>query len=92
MTTYLDGLVDQTRTISTPYRVWHSRNSTMYYYEADTPEEGSDLINHLIQQDLSDPAVVMNAFGLEERDGTDWCEWYNEHGEDIHEAFGDDDA
>ena len=74
------------------YRVWNAINPTgnMDFYSVENPEEAYRLIQELRQEQVSDPSVFMNAFGLEERNDLDiYYEWYsdidNENIEDTEE-------
>lgn len=66
------------------YRVWHCVNfpSTPRYYNVNTPEEGAMKINNLSKRDIR-KNVFSNAFGLEVFEDGEWCEWYDEDGNDI---------
>ena len=80
------------------YRVWNAINppgnkdwcclythcSRMHYYSVENPEEAYRLIKELIQEQLQDPEIFANAFGLEELEEGEYFEWYSEiDGEDI---------
>jgi hypothetical protein len=63
------------------YRVWNAINppGNMDYYSVENPEEACRLIQELIQEQVSDPSVFMNAFGLEELEADgEYHEWYSE--------------
>ena len=68
------------------YRVWNAINppGNMDYYSVENPEEAYRLIKELIQEQLQDPEIFANAFGLEELEEGEYFEWYSEiDGEDI---------
>lgn len=75
------------------YAVWNSltRNGINHIvrYGVGSPRGGAALIDELVQEQLADPTVAMNAFGLEALgDNGEWCEWYDEEGRDVDHAFG----
>lgn len=79
-----------------PYRVWSAINppGNMDFYAVENPEEAYHLIARLTEEQMSDPTISRNAFGLEELEGggngAEYYEWYNDDGEDIDTtgAFG----
>lgn len=78
-------------------RVWHIRNGSValgHQIEVESPIQAIALIEQWADEDLKNPNVEFNAFGLEVYDDTDlpeedkgteagWSEWYNSDGEDI---------
>ncbi len=58
-----------------------------------TPEEAINILSAAIATDLKDESVWSNAFGLEKYEdvgnegGPEWCEWYNDEGQDIMEIM-----
>ena len=60
-------------------RVWHAQNppNYMHFYRVNSPKEGLSLIDELAEEDLGNPSVEVNAFGLEYYDEVDkeWYEW-----------------
>ena len=71
------------------YLVWASVNGEEETtYAIESPEEGAKLIDELAREQLQDPNVIWNAFGLQvlEDDG-EYHEWYNERCDAITEAF-----
>ena len=81
-----------------PYRVWNAINppGNMDFYAVASPEEAYHLIARLTEDQMSDPTISCNAFGLEELEDVGneakYYEWYNDDwdGEDIAktDAFG----
>jgi hypothetical protein len=83
--------------------VWNSINppTHMRYYRVGTPNEGAQVIGHLAAEQLKDDKIHSNAFGLMRSepkvveaggdltrvDGLEWCEWYDDEGRDVDEAF-----
>lgn len=67
--------------------VWHIRNvpNEPQVHPVLSADEGAELITRLADEDLKNPRVTDNAFGLVEWDGEEWTEWYSPDGEDIHE-------
>jgi hypothetical protein len=69
------------------FRVWQVQNppSPARHFAVKTPLEGILKINELVGEDLKDPCVEANAFGLEVFiDGEfGWEEWYSEDVDDI---------
>ena len=61
-------------------RVWAIRNipGEAEYFPVEQPGEG--VAQTLILEDLANPFVTSNAFGMEEFDGGEWTEWYDEQG------------
>lgn len=72
-------------------RVWNIINppNEPNYHSVLAPRKGRDLIDLMAKQQLRIPAIVSNAFGLEVFEDGEWCEWYNESGDDIGSAFED---
>lgn len=80
-------------------RVYHIQNGNMaHQIEVETPMQAISLIEQWADEDLHNPNISFNAFGLEEYDdtnlpdvltGTDegWSEWYNSDGQDIIEIL-----
>ena len=80
-------------------RVYHLQSGNMaHQIEVETPQQAIALINQWADEDLHNPNVSFNAFGLEEYDDTDlpegdkgtdagWSEWYNSEGQDIIEIM-----
>jgi len=73
-------------------RVWNVINppNKPCYFPVATPEEGNEVITRRAKHQLKNPSIVSNAFGLEVYEHGEWCEWYNEFGEDINELFDED--
>lgn len=73
-------------------RMWNIINppNKPCYFPVATPEEAHTLIDQRAKMQLSDCMIVSNAFGLEVFEDGEWCEWYNEFGEDIDSAFEED--
>lgn len=69
--------------VASKLRAWHGSNLQTLRQEVATPEDAVRVLDHWAARDLRNPHVVWNAQGLEEWDGTEWTEWYNEVGEDI---------
>lgn len=74
-------------------RVYHIANGEYaHQQEVQTPEEAMKLIDKWSEEDLHNPRIEYNCFGLEEYsekaiDGEHWTEWYNENGDDIMEVM-----
>ena len=89
----------RTKTKNGTLRVWHIRNGNMaHQIEVESPIQAIALIEQWADEDLKNPNVEFNAFGLEVYDDTDlpeedkgteagWSEWYNSDGEDIQEIM-----
>ena len=71
------------------YRVWCFVNppSEATHYGVDSPKEGHALIETLAADQLTNPSIRTNVFGLEQLVEGDWEEWYDNKGRDVHEAF-----
>lgn len=72
-----------------PLRVWNVINppNKPNYYPVDSPEQAHKMINELAQAQLKEGWITSNAFGLEVFEDGEWCEWYNDYGDDIDKAF-----
>lgn len=80
-------------------KVYHIQDGNMaHQIEVETPMQAVALIEQWADEDLHNPNVIFNAFGLEEYDDTDlpesdkgtdegWGEWYNSDGQDITEIL-----
>lgn len=68
----------------TGYRIWFVENppNDAQYFDVDNPLEGRELLDKL----SSESKAPCDVGGLEEFDGTDWVEWYDENGDDIYSA------
>lgn len=69
-------------------RVWWCRGYSdtdrpMTYIPVATPEAAIPVLQELADNDLKNAEVYFNAGGLMVFEGNDWCEWYNDEGEDI---------
>jgi hypothetical protein len=71
-------------------RVWHNQNGPVeqggqtHHYHVTSPEEAAKVILECAAEDLTDESVAFNAFGLEEYDCGEWCEWIEpEEGHDV---------
>ena len=69
-------------------RVWANVNGYAKYYPVETVEEAKVLITAMANSQLEDDSVDFNAFGLEvleelDEDTLEWCEYFNDLGEDI---------
>lgn len=73
-------------------RVWNVVNppGKPYLFPVESPEEGARTIKRLAAQQLRDPNVYSNAFGLLVLEDGEWTEWYDEEGRDVDEAFGEE--
>ena len=69
-------------------RVWNIINvpNTPDRYKVSTPKEGYDLITDMANEQLQMSSITSNAFGLEVFEECEWCEWYDENGDDIDRA------
>ena len=73
------------------YRVWNVINFTSTnFYHVNSIEQAKEVIKSLISEQVSNPAITDNAFGLEvfdsdNNDGYDdgWSEWYDDNDNDI---------
>jgi len=62
-----------------PFRVWAADfEETNYYHFPNAAEALSWALTH-----EADELTGIFAYGLEERDGEGWCEWYDEDGDDL---------
>ena len=80
-------------------RVYHIQNGNeAHHLEVETPMQAIALIELWANEDLKNPNIEFNVFGLEVYDDTDlpdedkgteagWSEWYNSDGEDIAEIM-----
>lgn len=80
-------------------RVYHIQNGNVaHQLEVETPMQAIAHIELWADEDLKNPNIEFNAFGLEVYDDTDlpdedkgteagWSEWYNSDGEDIAEIM-----
>lgn len=76
-------------------RVYHIQNGNMaHQLEVETPMQAIAHIELWADEDLKNPYVEFNAFGLEvfneedlDNDNAGWSEWYNSNGEDIAEIM-----
>jgi hypothetical protein len=70
------------------YRVWRTANGKTKYFPVASPEEGAKLIDKKAKNDLKNPNIGWNVFGLEWMDDGEWgwVEWYDTNGDDI-DAF-----
>ena len=67
-------------------RVWNIKCVPCHepdLYPVKDPAHGKRLINALADSQLLDTSITDNAFGLEEWDGAEWCEWCDEEGNDV---------
>lgn len=77
-------------------RVWAVRNmlGEPTFISVENPKQASQIIAKMAKEDLKDPSIFSNAFGLEvyeEIDGKGvWSEWYDENGDDIKEAVDEE--
>ena len=71
-------------------RVWHITNipNSPRHYGVHNPTEAARLINRLAAQQLTDPDVHSNAFGLEVMVKGEWEEWEDAHGDSVDELAG----
>ena len=78
-------------------RVYHIQNGNMaHQIEIESPQQAISLINQWADEDLHNPRIEFNAFGLEEfsedmlnedAKSEGWSEWYNNEGQDIMEIM-----
>lgn len=71
------------------YRAWYIINppdEPMFEY-VDSPEKCAEWIKKEILYQSKLSYVYENVFGLEVFEDGEWCEWYNEYGEDVLFAF-----
>ena len=66
-------------------RVWWIRNppSPNEYHVVSSPAGALNVLQKLTAADLGNPLVTANVTGLEVFEDGEWCEWYDEHGNDI---------
>lgn len=64
-------------------KVWWNRNGNQTTYKVNTVEEAKVMLNELANEDLRNPRIAWNAGGLEVLEDGEWCEWYDEDGNDI---------
>lgn len=74
-------------------RVWWTRNmpNEMEYYQVKNLEEGIKVIKELIKEDLKNKFVTDNAGGLEIYEDDDWCEFYDDNGNDVMQIIDGED-
>ena len=89
----------QTKVKNGTLRVYHMRNGSIAsQIEVETPMQAIAHIELWADEDLKNPFVHFNAFGLEVYDDTDlpdedkgteagWSEWYNSEGQDVEELM-----
>lgn len=82
-------------------KVYHIQNGNVAHeVEVETPFQAMSLIDQWTSEDLNNPHIEFNAFGLEEYDDSDlpeadkggeegWSEWYNSDGQDIMEIMAE---
>ena len=76
-------------------RVYHIQNGNVaHQLEVETPMQAIAHIELWADEDLKNPNIEFNAFGLEvfneedlDNDNAGWSEWYNSDGEDIAEIM-----
>lgn len=76
-------------------RVWHwYRKVSMSnfefqidYYGVYGEDEAKMFIHQLGLEDLTNPDVLTNVFGLQIYDGVSWVEWLNEEGNSIEDLI-----
>lgn len=68
-------------------RIWMVINppSAPIHRHVRSPEHAIARIKGFAEQQLTDPKIVANAFGLEVFENGEWSEWYSEDGMDIGE-------
>lgn len=70
-------------------RVWNMKYvpcKTPDIYPVKDPAHAKRLIDALADSQLLDADITDNAFGLEQWDGIEWCDWYDEDGNDIDDS------
>lgn len=80
-------LIEERRsTGETPrYKVWCVNGYGSFDYAVESPQEAAELINSLAMEQLRDPGVGWNTFGLQElEDDREYHEWYDEEGENVN--------
>lgn len=76
-------------------RAWHIINGVVVERrDVETPDEAKTIIRKWIDNDIQNPQISYNAFGLEEFDPVlnTYCEYYNEDGDDIMEEIDAEDG
>ena len=76
-------------------RVYHIQNGNVaHQLEVETPMQAIAYIELWAGEDLKNPHIEFNAFGLEvfneedlDNGNAGWSEWYNSDGEDIAEIM-----
>lgn len=68
-------------------RVWWIRNfpAPPTHIYVQTPDAAITELKRLADADLQDDSIWGNAGGLEVYESGEWCEWYNDEGEDIRD-------
>lgn len=79
----LNGWQPYARPSEGDLRVWYSRSGVMYQRAVPSVGGAKRVIDAQAQADLADPAVTVNAFGLERYEPGGWHEWYDDDGHDI---------
>lgn len=69
----------------TKYRVWTIVNipNKAAFEEVESPEAGARFIHDEAMRQLGDPGITSNTFGLLVLEDGEWCEWYDEEGDDV---------
>ncbi len=71
-------------------RVWWNRNGKQTTYKVNTVEEAIKKLDELANADLKNKYVSWNAGGLEVLEDGEWCEWYDENGNDIEDLMNNE--
>jgi hypothetical protein len=75
-------------------RVWWVRNipGEAKFYPVATVEEAKATVKRLTLQDLADPTVHSNTYGVEEYEDGDWHEYYDSEGRNIDDLMEEQEA
>ncbi|MFQ5827098.1 MAG: hypothetical protein ACE5IA_07050 [Dehalococcoidia bacterium] len=75
-------------------RVWWVRGvpGEAEFHPAATVEEAKATIKRLTLQDLADPTVQSNAYGVEEYEDGGWHEYYDSEGRNIDDLMDKEEA
>lgn len=75
-------------------RVWEILNvpNDPNYYFVETIEEAMKVIRNKSERALKSNKISSSVYGLEVFENGDWCEWYDEEGNDIDYLLDEQEA
>lgn len=71
-------------------RVWWNTEQTVRYYYVTTIEDAMKVLSVLTTREMDDDSIEFNASGLEQYDGQEWTEYYDDDGRDIQEMMAEE--